>query len=81
MVFLRSGGAAPPVVYFFSLMFVACPVTFDLEDAEWFNDVDDARETALDWSVELQGENVNVYEAVETEDGSYEFHSLYSIFA
>ena len=81
MVVLKGGGSAPPVVYFFSFMFVACPVTFPLEDAEWFNNVDNACENALDWSVELQGETIHVYEAVETEDGSYEFHPLYSIFA
>jgi len=33
-------------------MFIACPVTFPLEDAEWFEDIADAKEDALDWSVE-----------------------------
>jgi hypothetical protein len=35
-----------------------------LQDAEWFDDLDKAKETALDWSVELSGENVIVYQAI-----------------
>jgi len=62
-------------------MFIACPVTFILEDAEWFDDIDDAEENALDWSVELSGENVIVYQALDSEDGGYEFKKLYSVFA
>ena len=62
-------------------MFVACPVTFILEDAEWFDDIDEAKEEALDWSAELSGENVIVYEAIEEDDGAYEFKPLSSIFA
>ncbi len=61
-------------------MFLACPVSFDLMDANWYENLDDAREDALDWSVELAGENVIVYEAIES-DGSYNFNRLYSIFA
>ena len=62
-------------------MFVSCPVSFDLIDAEWYQDVDNAKEDALDWSAELSGENVIVYRAVEGEDGDYEFKKLYSICA
>ena len=62
-------------------MFVICPGTFDLADAEWFEDIDDAKEEALDWSVELDGRSVIVYEAIEEDDGAYEFKPLSSIFA
>lgn len=61
-------------------MFVACPVTFILEDAEWFDDIDEAKENALDWSAELSGENVIVYEAIEGNYG-YDFKPLSSIYA
>ncbi len=61
-------------------MFIACPVTFILEDAEWFGDVFEATESALDWSVELSGENVIVYEAIEGNYG-YDFKPLSSISA
>jgi hypothetical protein len=62
-------------------MFVTCPVTSTLEDAEWFDDIDDAKEDALDWSVKLSGENVIVYQAVEGEDGAYDFKPVSSICA
>jgi len=62
-------------------MFLSCPVSFDLIDAEWYQDVDDAKEDALDWSVELSGEKVIVYQALEGEDGEYEFNKLYAISA
>jgi hypothetical protein len=61
-------------------MFVACPVTFTLEDAEWFDGIDEAKENALDWSVELSGENVIVYEAIEGNYG-YDFKPLKMISA
>jgi len=61
-------------------MFIACPVTFILEDAEWYDDIDDAKENALDWSVELSGENVIVYEAIEGNYG-YDFKPLSMISA
>ena len=61
-------------------MFIACPVTFILEDAEWYDDIDDAKEDALDWSVELSGENVIVYEAIEGNYG-YDFKPLSTISA
>jgi hypothetical protein len=63
------------------IMFLSCPVSVDLIDAEWYQDVDNAKEDALDWSVELGGENVIVYQAVEGEDGDYNFNKLYSICA
>ena len=62
-------------------MFVICPASFDLIDAEWFDNVYEAKDEALDWSVELSGENVIVYRAVEEDDGAYEFQKLYSVFA
>ena len=62
-------------------MFISCPVSFDLIDAEWYSNVDDAREDALDWSVNLNGENVIIYEAIEDDDNSYQFNKLYSICA
>jgi hypothetical protein len=62
-------------------MFISCPVSFDLIDAEWYENFDDAKEDALDWSVELSGENVIVYEAIEEEDGDYEFKKLYAVCA
>ena len=69
------------VLYPVSLMFISCPVSFDLIDAEWYENFDDAKEDAFDWSIELSGENVIVYEAIEEEDGDYEFKKLYSIYA
>ena len=62
-------------------MFLSCPASFDLIDAEWYQDVDNAKEDALDWSVELSGETVFVYQALEGEDGAYEFSKLYAISA
>ena len=61
-------------------MFVCCPVSFDLSDAEWFDNVNDAKDDALVWSVELNGENVVVYEALENDFG-YKFNTLSSIFS
>lgn len=61
-------------------MFIICPVSFDLADANWYENLEDAKEDALDWSVELNGENVGVYEAIE-DDGGYEFNRLSLIFA
>ncbi len=62
-------------------MFLCCPVNSDLADAEWHDELDDAKEDALDWSVKLSGENVIVYEALEDEDGAYDFKQLYAICA
>ena len=62
-------------------MFVSCPASFELIDAEWYQDVDDAKEDALDWSVNLNGETVFVYHALEGEDGDYDFQRLYAVSA
>lgn len=62
-------------------MFVICPASFELVDAEWFDNVYEAKEEALDWSVELSGENVIVYQAVEEDDGAYEFNKLCAVCA
>jgi hypothetical protein len=61
-------------------MFIACPATFILEDAEWFDGVFEATESALNWSVELSGEDVIVYEAIEGNYG-YDFKPLSTISA
>ncbi len=61
-------------------MLIICPVSFPLEDAAWYEDFEDAKEDALDWSVELNGESVIVYEAEES-DGAYEFNKICEIFA
>lgn len=61
-------------------MFIICPVSFDLADANWYEGLEDAKEDALEWSVELDGENVGVYEAIE-DDGGYKFNRLSFIFA
>ena len=61
-------------------MFVICPVSFGKEDAEWHDDLYDAKEDAMNWSVELNGENVIVYEAVEGNCG-YDFKPLTKVYA
>jgi len=61
-------------------MFIACPVTSFIEDAEWYDDIDAAKEDALDWSAELSGQNVFVYEAIEGNYG-YDFKPVYMISA
>jgi hypothetical protein len=61
-------------------MFVVCPVSFDMEDAEWHDDLYDAKEDAMNWSVELNGENVIVYEAVEGNYG-YDLKPLTKVYA
>jgi hypothetical protein len=62
------------------VMFLSCPITYDLQDAEWFENLDKAKETALDWSVKLSGENVIVYQAIYGNYG-YDYKPLTSIFA
>ena len=62
-------------------MFVVCPVQYNLIDAEWYDNIDDASENALEWSVDLQGSNVKVYEAIYQDDGSCSFKALKSICA
>jgi len=45
-------------------MFAVLPTSTDLckDDAEWCADLDKAYDVAFDWSVELHGDRVNVYE-------------------
>ena len=45
-------------------MFAILPTNEDFckDDAEWFTDLDAAYDSAFDWSVELSGSRVNVYE-------------------
>jgi hypothetical protein len=45
-------------------MFAVLPTSFNFckEDAEWYSDLEHAYDVAFDWSVELHGECVNVYE-------------------
>jgi hypothetical protein len=62
-------------------MFVVCPVLYNLIDAEWYDNIDDASENALEWSVDLQGSNVKVYEAIPNDDYTYSFNCLKSICA
>ena len=69
------------VILFLIPMFITCPASFDLIDAEWFDDLYDAKEDALNWSCDLDGEKVIVYEAQEDEDGSYDFKKLCAIYA
>ena len=61
-------------------MYLSCPVSFDLEDAEWFDNISDAQDDAIDWSVQLNGEKVIVYEAIDSSNG-YTFNPLQSFFA
>lgn len=61
-------------------MFVVRPVSFDMEDAKWHDQIEDAKEDAMDWSIELNGENVIVYEAVEGNYG-YDFKPLTKVCA
>jgi len=68
-----------PVVHS-STMYLSCPVTFDLQDAEWFDSLQSAIDDAMDWSIELSGENVIVYQAVDSDNG-YTFNPLKSIYA
>jgi len=45
-------------------MFTILPTSGDFckDDAEWFTDLETAYDCAFDWSVELHGACVNVYE-------------------
>lgn len=48
------------------MMFAICPEDYSVEcDSEWYEDIDDAKENALSWSVNLSGSNVIVYEVIE----------------
>lgn len=45
-------------------MFAILPVSSDFckDDAEWFGNLESAYDSAFDWSVELNGTTVNIYE-------------------
>jgi hypothetical protein len=45
-------------------MFAVLPTSnnFCKDDAEWYTDLEHAYDVAYDWSVELSGERVNIYE-------------------
>ena len=43
-------------------MFAVLPTSLPQDDAEWYTDLDHAYDVAYDWSVDLSGERVNIYE-------------------
>ena len=43
-------------------MFLVLPTSLPKDDAEWYSDLEEAYDVAFDWSVELHGEQVNIYE-------------------
>lgn len=43
-------------------MFLVLPTSLPKEDAEWYTDLEEAYDVAFDWSAELHGERVNIYE-------------------
>jgi len=45
-------------------MFAVLPTSTDFckDDAEWYTDLDQAYDVAFDWSVQLSGDRVNIYE-------------------
>lgn len=61
-------------------MFAICPVSYPMEDAQWFLNKHEARDSALDWSVELAGESVIVYTAIPV-NGFYQFKQLYQVWS
>ena len=50
-------------------MYLSCPFAYDLQDAEWFENIQEAKDNAVDWCLELNGKNVIVYEAIDGPDG------------
>ncbi len=56
--------ATVPMSFGIDPMFVVLPTGDDFikDDAQWFGDLEFAYNSALDWSVELNGQCVNVYE-------------------
>ncbi len=46
------------------MMFAILPVSDDFcrDDAEWYTDLEQAYDSAFDWSVDLNGTVVNIYE-------------------
>lgn len=63
------------------MFFISCPSNYSFEDAKWFHTYDEAYESSLQWSVELSGKEVLIYEVVENEADENEFHILCSVFA
>ncbi len=61
-------------------MFAICPKGYVIEDFSLFDDVEDAKESALDWSAELGGEGVMVYEAIQGNYG-YDYKPICEVFA
>jgi hypothetical protein len=59
-------------------MFAILPTGEDFikDDAEWFSDLDAAYDAAFDWSAELSGRTVNVYEHYQGK-----FRPVTSVFA
>ena len=48
-------------------MFAVIPVSTDYvfpEEASFFDDIEDATDDALDWSAELEGETIIVYQEI-----------------
>jgi hypothetical protein len=47
-------------------MFAVLPTSADFckDDAQWYTDLEHAYDVAFDWSVELHGDRVNIYEVV-----------------
>lgn len=43
-------------------MFLVLPTSLPKDDAEWYTDLEQAYDVAYDWSAELHGEQVNIYE-------------------
>jgi len=45
-------------------MFAVLPTSTDFckDDAEWYTNLDQAYDVAFDWSVQLSGDRVNIYE-------------------
>jgi hypothetical protein len=58
-------------------MFICCPVSWELMDAQWHQNEENAMKDARLWSI-MCDENVNVYRADEIEPGAYQFIKLHS---
>jgi hypothetical protein len=59
-------------------MFAILPVSDDFckDDAEWYTDLEKAYDCAFDWSADLQGTVVNIYECYQGK-----FKRITSVFA
>jgi hypothetical protein len=64
--------------YFDSQMFAVCPKSSSLIDSVYFYDLDSAKDDALDWSVELNGDSVIVYQVPQSKMFD-DFKALYEI--